>query len=256
MTPDELCQSLSRPTVAVVDALARLDGDLLVLGAGGKMGPSLARMAQQALAESGSPHRVIAVSRFGDPVARTELERHGIGTVACDLLDREAVSKLPDAAAVLFMAGTKFGTTTAASTTWALNAGVPLIVAERYVGVPTVVFSSGNVYPFVPVAGPHASESTRPAPVGEYAWSVLARERIFEHFSRTGQGTPTTMLFRLNYATGAALRRAGRHRDQGQRPRSSQSIVTMGHCQHHLARRRQLHGALAASSLAASAGRG
>ncbi len=198
MSPDELEESLSRPTPASVEALGKLKGALLVLGAGGKMGPSLAHMARRALDESGSQSAVIAVARFTRRGIRDKIEATGARTVACDLLDSAAVHRLPDADAVIFMAGTKFGTKGNESKTWALNAWLPGIVADRYRGVPTVVFSSGNVYPFVSPGGGGAKEDTVPDPVGEYAQSVLARERIFEHFADSA-GTPTT-IYRLNYA--------------------------------------------------------
>ena len=202
MTPEELDEALARPTAGAVAALGRTDGDVLVAGAGGKMGPSLARMAQRALRESGSAGQVFAVSRFSTPAGRETaraLESSGVRVIACDLLERDAVAALPDVAAVLFLAGTKFGTSADESTTWALNACVPTLVADRYRGVPSVVFSSGNVYPFTAVGDGGATEATPPSPIREYAWSVLARERIFEHFSRTAR-TPVT-IYRLNYAT-------------------------------------------------------
>ena len=198
MTPEELEESLSRPSPAAIEALAKLDGDLLVLGAGGKMGPSLAEMARRALNESGSTHGVVAVARFTRPGVRDGLAAVEVRTVACDLLDREAVGRLPDAGAVIFMAGTKFGTEGKESMTWALNVWLPGLVAERYPGVRTVVFSSGNVYPLVSVAGAGASEDTPPAPIGEYAQSVLGRERIFEHFA--GTTGAQVAICRLNYA--------------------------------------------------------
>lgn len=191
-------EALSRPTEAAVAALGALEGDLVVLGAGGKMGPSLARMAARALEQAGSPHGVLAVARFTNPAASEELERAGVRCVARDLLAPGAFEDLPDAGAVAFLAGTKFGTAGDAAATWATNAWLPGLVAQRYAGAPTVVFSSGNVYPFVPVTGGGADEDTPVAPVGEYAWSVVARERVFEHFSRA-LGTPTT-IYRLNYA--------------------------------------------------------
>lgn len=211
----ELEESLSRPTPAVVETLRGLDGDIVILGAGGKMGPSLARMARRALDLSGSPITVHAVSRYSKSELRAPLDADGVHTIACDLLDRAAVSELPEAAAVMFMVGTKFGTSTDRSNTWALNSLVPGIVAERYAGVPTVMFSSGNIYPFV-AEGQAATEQTEPSPVGEYAWSVLARERIFEHFAKTA-GTPV-LLYRLNYAAelryGVPLDIARKVRDQ------------------------------------------
>ena len=194
----QLEESLSRPSACAVNALRTLTGDLVVLGAGGKMGPSLARMAQRALSEAGSAHSVIAVARYTNAALREELEQAGVRTLARDLLDREAVRGLPDAGGVVFMAGAKCGTRGDASTTWAVNALMPGLVAERYVGVPTVVFSSGNVYPFMKVGSGGATEETPVDPVGEYAWSVVARERVFEHFART-RGTPVA-IYRLNYA--------------------------------------------------------
>jgi nucleoside-diphosphate-sugar epimerase len=194
-TEEELDELLSRPTPGVAEELARLEGDLVILGVGGKMGPTLARMARRAL----DPKRaVIGVARFSDARAREALEKAGVRAVACDLLDQDAVLRLPDAGAVVFMAGMKFGTSGAASATWATNAVLPGYVAERYPKLPTVVFSSGNVYPLVPVASGGATEDTPPGPVGEYAMSALARERVFEHFSRR-DGTAMT-IYRLNYA--------------------------------------------------------
>ncbi|MCP3917811.1 MAG: NAD(P)-dependent oxidoreductase [bacterium] len=192
---EELEELLSRPSLAAAAALARIGGDVVVLGAGGKMGPSLARMVRRAL---GAEHRVIAVSRYSRPAARAELEAAGVETLARDLLDADAIRALPDAGAVFFLAGVKFGTGADAARTWTVNAYLPGLVAERYRGVPTVAFSSGNVYPFVPADSAGATEDTAPAPVGEYAASVLARERVFEHFARA-HATPTTLV-RLNYA--------------------------------------------------------
>ena len=174
---EELEDLLSRPT----QDLHRLDGDLVILGAGGKMGPTLARMAARSKAS------VIAVSR-------RKLDIPGVRSISCDLLNREAVRTLPDAAAVIYMAGMKFGTAGAEAATWAMNAVAPANAAERYRGVPTVVFSTGNVYPFVPVASGGATEQTPPGPVGEYAQSCLARERVFEHYASP------LVIFRLNYA--------------------------------------------------------
>jgi nucleoside-diphosphate-sugar epimerase len=194
----DLEERLSQPTPEVIEALAALDGDIILLGVGGKMGPTLARMASRALTEAGSKHRVIGVSRFTQSHHLKELEAAYIRTVPCDLLDRNAVRNLPDAPNVIFMAGMKFGSTGAEALTWAMNAYVPALVAERYAGSRIVVFSSGNIYPFVPVVQGGATEETRPRPIGEYAESVLARERLFEHFSRENE-TPCVIL-RLNYA--------------------------------------------------------
>ena len=197
-TEEDLEERLSRPNPDVVRDLATLKGDLVILGVGGKMGPTLARMARRALDESGRKTGVIGVARFSDARSRQSLEAAGVRTVPCDLLDRRAVLKLPDAAGVISAVGQKFGTTGAESTTWATNAYLPGLIAERYRGVPTLAFSTGNVYPLVPVQGGGATEELPPGPIGEYAQSALGRERMFEYFSRR-DGTPTT-IYRLNYA--------------------------------------------------------
>ncbi len=194
----ELEENLSKPTPEAVRDMARLKGDLVVLGVGGKMGPTLARMARRALDEAGLKHQVIGVARFSDPKSRESLEKAGVRTVPCDLLDRGQVLKLPEGAAVISMVGQKFGTTGAESATWATNAYLPGLISERYRGVPVMAFSTGNVYPLVPVASGGATEDTPPGPIGEYAQSALGRERMFEYFSRAHR-TPTT-IYRLNYA--------------------------------------------------------
>ena len=195
LTNDALDEWLSRPTDGAVETLRALPGDVLVLGAGGKMGPTLARMARRAL-EPG--RKVFAVSRFSTKAAAEALEKHGVQVVRCDLLDRAAVSRLPDAANVIFMAGQKFGTSDAPEMTWMMNAVVPAIAAERYAASRIVVFSTGCVYPFTPVESGGSREEDALAPPGEYAQSCVARERVLTHFSKT-RGTPA-LLFRLNYA--------------------------------------------------------
>lgn len=197
-TTDELEEALSRPTPADCDALARLDGDLLILGAGGKMGPSLAVRARRAIDQAGARKRVIGVSRFSEPGLRDRLVASGVEAISADLLDANAVAKLPDAPNVVFMAGRKFGTQGASHLTWAMNVILPSRVAERYRDARIVAFSSGNVYPFRKVADGGADERTPPDPVGEYAQSVLGRERVFEYFSERF-GTHVALL-RLNYA--------------------------------------------------------
>ncbi len=194
----ELDDRLSRPSRGVCDTLARHPGDILVLGAGGKMGPTLCRMAQRALSEIGSPHRVIAVSRFREAGLAERLAAAGIEVRPADLLDPAALAALPDAPNLIFMAGQKFGTQGDPATTWAMNAAVPALAAARWAGARTVVFSTGNVYPLTPVAGGGPTESHPVGPVGEYAQSCLARERIFEHAARH-RGSPVCIL-RLNYA--------------------------------------------------------
>jgi nucleoside-diphosphate-sugar epimerase len=197
-TEAELEDLLSRPSEADQAALRALEGDLLILGAGGKMGPSLARLARRAADQAGVSKRIVAVSRFSDAAAEKLLRESGVETIRADLLDFDRLGALPNAENVIFMAGRKFGSAGAPHLTWATNAALPARVAERYRHSKIVAFSSGNVYPFVPVAGGGATEETAPAPVGEYAQSVLARERLFEFFSER-YGTRVCLL-RLNYA--------------------------------------------------------
>lgn len=199
-TERELDAALAEPRESTLRALAGAPGDIIVLGAGGKMGPTLAVMALRASRESGSAtrRRVIAVSRYSSEHARRTLEAAGVETIACDLLDARAVAALPDAANVVFMAGQKFGTTDAPSRTWMMNVVAPAICAERYAAARVVAFSTGNVYPLVPVSGGGARETEAPAPVGEYAASCLGRERVFEHYAST-HGTRVAIV-RLNYA--------------------------------------------------------
>ncbi|HVZ48232.1 MAG TPA: NAD(P)-dependent oxidoreductase [Gemmatimonadaceae bacterium] len=194
---DELAGRLSDPGDAVVRALTACPGDIIVLGAGGKMGPTLTRMAARAALAVGDGRRVIAVSRFTSPDAARELECAGVTCVHCDLLDADAVAALPDAPNVVFMAGQKFGTTEAPERTWAMNVTVPQLCATRFPGARIVAFSTGNVYPLVPVAGPGARESDAPGPVGDYARSCLARERVFEAAALRGA---RVAIIRLNYA--------------------------------------------------------
>jgi nucleoside-diphosphate-sugar epimerase len=206
---------LTRPTGGVLDTLARHPGDLVVLGAGGKMGPTLAIMARRAFDALGRTDRVVVVSRFRHRPVRDRLASAGVETLPADLLDRTQVRSLPDAAAVVFMAGQKFGTAAAPAVTWAMNALVPALASERYGRTPTVVFSTGNVYPLTPVTGPGPAEGDPVGPVGEYAMSCLARERLFEYAALTA-GTPVVLL-RLNYAIdlryGVLLDTARRVRD-------------------------------------------
>lgn len=189
---------LSRPTEADVEAMRALDGDLLILGVGGKMGPSLARRARRAIDQAGGKKRVIGVSRFSSGGLREELEAAGVEAMAADLMVDAELAALPDIPNVVFMAARKFGTTGAEHLTWAMNTYLPGRVAERFHRSRIVSFSSGNVYPLTPVLEGGATERTPTAPIGEYAQSVLGRERMFEHFSAK-YGTLGVML-RLNYA--------------------------------------------------------
>jgi len=189
---------LSEPTSGVVDMLRRLDGDIILLGVGGKMGPTMARMAKRASDLAGTKRRVIGVSRFSSAHEESNLQQHGVETIRCDLLDEDAVGQLPDAPNVVFMTGMKFGSTGQESLTWAMNAYLPSIICKKYRRSRVVAFSTGNVYGLVAVSGGGSREDDAPNPVGEYAMSCLGRERIFEHFSRT-LGIPMALI-RLNYA--------------------------------------------------------
>jgi nucleoside-diphosphate-sugar epimerase len=191
MTEADLEQELSRPSDADVAFLRRLEGDILVLGGSGKMGPSLARLCRRAAEEAGRPRRIVSVSRNPAP-------EPGIETVRCDLLLRDEIAQLPDCPNIIFMAGRKFGSSGSPELTWAMNALVPALVAERFPRSRMVVFSTGNVYALRDPAQGGSVESDAPAPVGEYAQSCLGRERLFEYHSR--QLGLRCLIFRLNYA--------------------------------------------------------
>src|SRR5882762_158736 len=197
-TESELEEHLSRPDDDTTAAMAALDGDLLILGAGGKMGPSLARLARRAADQAGIQKRVIAVARFTNDKLSSDLAKEGIETIACDLLEPAKLAQLPDIPNVIFMAARKFGTAGGEHLTWAMNTYLPGLVAERYRNSRIVAFSTGNVYPLRKIADGGASETTSVGPVGEYAQSALGRERMFEYGSARW-GTPVAIL-RLNYA--------------------------------------------------------
>lgn len=197
-TESQLESYLSEPTDEVISAIASLEGDILILGVGGKMGPSLAKQAKRAIDSAGVDKKVIGVSRFSTPGIQLSLIDAGIDTIIADLLREDNLNDLPDIQNVIFMAGRKFGSTDNEGLTWAMNTYLPGRVAEKYRNSRLVVFSTGNVYPLTQISHGGASESTEVNPIGEYAQSCLGRERIFEHFSAQF-GTPMTIL-RLNYA--------------------------------------------------------
>ncbi len=190
---------LSTPSEGAIETLGRLDGDILLLGVGGKMGPTLARMARRASEIAGIRRRILGVSRFGAGDLEQRLQQQGIETLRCDLLDPVQLEKLPDAPNVIFMTGMKFGSAGQSALTWAMNCLVPAMVARRFRASRIVAFSTGNVYGLSPVVLGGSAETDSLQPVGEYAQSCLGRERVFEHFSRT-EGTAAALL-RLNYAT-------------------------------------------------------
>jgi nucleoside-diphosphate-sugar epimerase len=186
---------MTRPSQALVDDLGAVDGDVIVLGVGGKMGPTLAALAKRAAPQK----RVVGVARFSDGSLPDWLTSRGVEPLKCDLLDRSAVNALPRLKNVIFMAGRKFGESGSLDMTWAMNVLVPALVAEAFADSRIVVFSTGCVYPFVSVLHQGATEATPPnPPPGEYANSCLGRERMFEHFSRK-RSTPGRLI-RLNYA--------------------------------------------------------
>ncbi|WP_339320683.1 NAD-dependent epimerase/dehydratase family protein [Paenibacillus sp. FSL R10-2734] len=197
-TVQELEDRLASPSAALLEELAQLDGDIMLLGVGGKMGPSLARLAVNAIRQAGLDKKVIGVSRFSNNELRRELEEASVEIISADLSDDKALQALPETQNILYMAGNKFGTTGNEHFTWMMNAYLPGRVAERFRNSRIVVFSTGNVYPFTPVSQGGATERTSPNANGEYGQSCLGRERVFEHFSHKN-GTPM-FIYRLNYA--------------------------------------------------------
>jgi len=197
-TVQELEERFASPSAALIEELSQLDGDIMLLGVGGKMGPSLARLAVNAIRQAGLDKKVIGVSRFSNKELRRELEEAGVEIISADLSDDKALQALPETQNILYMAGNKFGTTGNEHFTWMMNAYLPGRVAERFRNSRMVVFSTGNVYPFTPVSQGGATERTSPNANGEYGQSCLGRERIFEHFSHKN-GTPM-FIYRLNYA--------------------------------------------------------
>lgn len=188
---------LTRPSAADVAAMKDLDGDILVLGAGGKMGPTLVHRMARAIRSAGVAKRVYAVVRK-DRDGSFQQKDDVVKLIETDLLDPASYRSMPDTANVVFMAGRKFGSAGDQPMTWATNVWLPGLAADRYRGSRIIAFSTGNIYPFVPVASGGATEETMPNPTGEYAQSALGRERIFEYFANT-YGSPT-LIYRLNYA--------------------------------------------------------
>jgi len=197
-TEEALDEVLTRPRPCLIDFVKTLKSPLLVLGAGGKMGPSLAVLCRRAADAAKHKLEICAVSRFSNPTIRPWLEARGVKALECDLLEREALRQLPDADNVIYLVGLKFGTSDNPSLTWAMNTLVPAHVIERYPAARIAALSSGNVYPLAPVHSGGSVEADALTPLGEYANACVARERIFEFFSRRN-GTPV-VLIRLNYA--------------------------------------------------------
>lgn len=194
----ELEDQILAPSASLVADIKKIEGDIMLLGIGGKMGPSMGKLAVRAIKEAGINKRVIGVSRFSDSNVKTELEQIGIETISCDLLNSHELQQLPQVHNIIYLAGHKFGTTGREDFTWAMNTYLPGMVAEHFKNSRIVAFSSGNVLPFVPVTAGGASEELTPEPIGEYAQSCLGRERIFQHFSKKNQ--TDILIYRLNYA--------------------------------------------------------
>jgi nucleoside-diphosphate-sugar epimerase len=189
---------LTKPSAALINDIAKIKGDIILLGVGGKMGPSMAKLAKKAIDIAGTNSKVIGISRFSGSDLRNELEAAGVQTIAADLLNQQQLDALPQAPNIIYLAGQKFGTTGKENFTWAMNTYLPGRVAEKYKDSNIVAFSTGNVYPLSPVTSGGLSEEHEVSPVGEYGQSCLGRERIFQYFSEKN-GTPV-LIYRLNYA--------------------------------------------------------
>ncbi|QHE53025.1 NAD(P)-dependent oxidoreductase [Pontibacillus sp. HMF3514] len=197
-TIEELELKMCKPSESLINDLGKVDGDILILGVGGKMGPTLAKLAINAIRAGHLNKRVIGVSRFSKGTLKDELETFGIETITADLLNDEHLKGLPDVKNVMYMAGNKFGTSGNEHFTWAMNAYLPGRVADKYKDSRIVSFSTGNVYPLTPVVKGGTSEEHPTGPVGEYAQSCLGRERVFTYFSH--KNSTQLLHFRLNYA--------------------------------------------------------
>ena len=194
----ELEKQLSEPSERLIKDISKIRGNIMILGLGGKMGPTLAKLAKNAIDSAGISKKVMGASRFSDEVLYQELNDFGIECIKTDLLNDTSLMELPDVENIIYMAGNKFGTLGNEHFTWAMNAYLPGRVAEKYKNSNIVVFSTGNVYPFMPIDSGGAKETITPSPIGEYAQSCLGRERVFEHFA-IKNGTKM-LLYRLNYA--------------------------------------------------------
>ena len=197
-TEEKLNELLTTPSDKLVSDIKKINGDIMILGAGGKLGPTLAILAKAAIEKAGIKKRVIAVSRFSDPIALELLHSKGVETISCDLLDNDSLNALPEVENIIYMAGRKFGTDGQEYLTWAMNATLPAFVAYKFRKSNIVVFSSGNIYPIVPLSSGGCTEDDKVGPVGEYAMSCLARERAFE-YAANQYGTKV-FIYRLNFA--------------------------------------------------------
>jgi len=195
---ENIYRQLLEPSPTLIHDIQEMDGDIIILGAGGKMGPDIAKLARRAVQKAGINKTIVAVSRFSEKGLQQELERAGIKTIAADLLEDDQLNSLPDVKNVLYLAGTKFGTGNNAPFTWAMNSYLPGRVAQKYKSSNIVAFSTGNIYPMMQVTSGGATEYDSPVPLGEYAQSCLGRERLFQYYSSL-HNTPL-LVFRLNYS--------------------------------------------------------
>lgn len=195
---EKIYQAMLAPSDALVNDIAKIEGDIILLGVGGKMGPAMARLAKAAVNKAGINKKIIGISRFSETGLEAELNGLGIETISANLLNDAELQNLPTAKNVIYLAGQKFGTTGKESYTWAMNTYLPGRVAEKYRDSRIVAFSTGNVYPLSPVKNGGKTEEEPAAPLGEYAQSCLGRERMFQYFSSI-YGTPLC-IYRLNYA--------------------------------------------------------
>lgn len=195
---ETLYQALIAPSGDLISDIKKLDGDVMILGVGGKMGPALARLTRQAIDQAGIRKKVFAVARFSEPGLQDALSQEGIDTIAADLLNDDQLAGLPQVENVLYLAGTKFGTSGQEGLTWTMNAYLPGRIAQKFKKSRIVAFSTGNVYPFTTVESGGATENLPPEPIGEYAQSCLGRERVFQYFAAKNQSP--LLIYRLNYA--------------------------------------------------------
>lgn len=198
LTEAALDEVMTRPRQVLVESIQTVQSPLVILGAGGKMGPSLAVLARRAADAAGKELEVVSVSRFSNPNARRWLEEHGVRTLSLDLMERESYDSLPDSSNILYLIGQKFGTTENPDATWATNTIPPAYTCQRYPGAKIVALSSGNVYPLTSIHGSGSQECDPLEPLGEYANSCVARERIFDYYANK-YGTPVALI-RLSYA--------------------------------------------------------
>ncbi len=223
---EDLEQALARPSTRDIEFASNLEGDVLILGAGGKMGPTLARRVAAAFAAAGRSNRTYAVSRFSDRKQYERLASLGIDAIQTDLWDEPQLAALPESPNILYLVGTKFGTEGNEAGTWATNTFLPGRVAARFPDSRVAALSTGNIYPLVSLGSGGSKESDATSPVGEYAQSCLGRERILEHFSCLN-ATPMTIV-RLNYAVEG---RYGVLLDIGRRVFNQQPVqLAMGYC--------------------------